>query len=72
MAKLNVEKKDFRYGKCPVCYTSLEGGVIPKELRKKNNGRYKWSRLMEIDGQYWKCPDCESKFDHKTGEELKQ
>jgi hypothetical protein len=70
MARLNLEKKDFRYGRCPVCTTSWEGGIIPKDQRKKNNGRYKWSRLIDIEGHAWECPDCESNFDHRSGELL--
>jgi hypothetical protein len=72
MSKLNLEKSNFRYGKCPVCNSSWEGGIIPKDLRKKNNGRYKWSRLIEIEGESWNCPDCQSDFDYKTGEILNE
>jgi len=68
MAKINLERNSFRYGKCNVCQTPWEGQVIPKHLRKKNNGRYKWSRLIEVYREAWICPDCDSHFDYETGE----
>lgn len=72
MSKLNLEKKDFRYGKCPECRSHWEGGVIPKELRKKNNGRYKWSRLIEVEGDCWICPDCQTRFSHREGNSISE
>jgi predicted RNA-binding Zn-ribbon protein involved in translation (DUF1610 family) len=49
---------------CPKCLANLDGGAIPKKLRRHYSPPYRWSRLIGIEilgDDYissWKCPDC--------------
>ena len=66
-----------KYGDCPECGMSWDGGDIPAEDRKHYSPPYKWSRVIGVedpkiyDGvSYWMCPMCESMWDRWTGEKI--
>ena len=48
---------------CPKCHADMDGGPIPKNIRRHYSPPYRWSRLIgvELDGDcidHWRCPDC--------------
>jgi len=73
MSKLN------KFGKCPECGKSWDGGDIPEKSRKHYAKPYKWSKLVgiEVRGEedvisYWQCPFCKTTWDRWTGEIVKE
>ena len=64
-----------KYGNCPVCNESWDGGDIHKDIRKHYSETFKWSKLIgiEIRERYdgisiWECPFCKSQWDRFTEE----
>ena len=64
-----------KYGNCPVCNESWDGGDIHKDIRKHYSEPFKWSKLIgiEIRERYdgisiWECPFCKSQWDRFTKE----
>ena len=66
-----------KFGSCPKCKASWDGGDIPENIRQHYSPPYKWSKLVgiEIQGKYdgvsyWQCPICKTTWDRWTGEEV--
>jgi hypothetical protein len=65
-----------KYGNCPECGSSWDGGEIPEKYHEYYGPPYKWSRLIGIetpdyDGvSYWKCPDCGAVWDRFTNHKV--
>ena len=67
-----------KYGNCPECGCSWDGGDIPEDIREHYSEPFKWSRVIGIedpriyDGvSWWMCPECKAKWDRWTGELVK-
>lgn len=62
-----------KYGNCPECGESWDGGSIPKNIRQHYSPPYKWSKILgiEIREKYdgvseWMCPFCKASWDRWT------